>query len=371
MARRALKTNSADRLVGSLLWSLIIYTSICSTVCSIVLKPGLNDNLSKTRESSAQLNITKFQLNPSLDSKSTYSSLAASSSHFTSSSSSSSASSSSSSSSSESQANEDVLATSDVSLGAQVASNALLIVSDELIDSGPETRTDRTDNKLDKNKLLIELTTEVNLNLKQTTSISDNLSVNDVLLREDDYLHQHLEPNLHAHHLLNDYLIADLDKSTGDFKSAEFKSSFKVTKSEDKLNNEPISYSSSNRPLDTGHAVFTPIQPPPPNTIDLNLDSSQPNIPDFNYPLDFSSKNLNNKMQQAIHQKFNSSVHSMEEPQRRERSEKVVGVCRDGLVISAWRPLHNLSGYDRFLRGLVYFFALCYLFVGVSIIADR
>lgn len=357
--------------MGSLLWCLIIY-SICPTVHSIVLKQGLNDNLSKSRETSAALNITKFKLNPSLDSKSTYSSLAASSSHFTSSSSSAS-SSSSSSSSSESQANEDVLATSDVSLGAQVASNALLIVSDELIDSGPETRTDRTDNKLDKNKLLIELTTEVNLNLKQTTSISDNLSVNDVLLREDDYLHQHLEPNLHPHHLLNDYLIADLDKSAGDFKSAEFKSSYKAVKSEDKLNNEPIIYSSSNRPLDTGHAVFTPIQPPPPSTIDLNLDSSQPNIPDFNYPLDFSSKNLNNKMQQqAIHQNFNSSVHStLEEPQSTERAEKVVGVCRDGLVVPAWRPLYNLSGYDRFLRGMVYFFALCYLFIGVSIIADR
>lgn len=369
--------NLCDRLAGNLLWFLVICI-ICFTqmAFAIILKPNPNDNLNKAPETSPQINLTKFKLNSPLDSKSTYSSaLSSASSHFTSSSSSSaSSSSSSSSSSSESQANEDVLATSDVSLGAQVANNALLIVSDELIDSGPETRTDRTDNKLDKNKLLIELTTEVNLNLKQTTSISDNLpSVNDMLLREDDYLHQHLEPNLHPHHLLNDYLIADLDKSAGDFKSAEFKSSYKVTKNEDKLNNEPIIYSSSNRPLDTGHAVFTPIQPPPPNTIDL--DSSQPNIPDFNYPLDFSSKNLNNKMQQAIHQNFNSSVHStVEEPETTKKSgkiENVVGVCRDGLVVPAWRPLYNLTGYDRFLRGLVYFFALCYLFIGVSIIADR
>ena len=366
--------NLCNRLLGALSGFLLIF-GICLVQTTFAVIPSLNDNLNKALETGPQINLTKFKLSPSLDGgKSTYSSLSSASSHFTSSSSSSSsASSSSSSSSSESQANEDVLATSDVSLGAQVASNALLIVSDELIDSGPETRTDRTDNKLvDKNKLLIELTTEVNLNLKQTTLISDNLSVNDVLLRDDDYLHQHLEQNLRPHHLLNDYLIADLEK-TGDFKSAEFKSSFKVTKSEDKLNNEPIIYSSSNRPLDTGHAVFTPIQPPPPNTIDL--DSSQPNIPDFNYPLDFSSKNLNNKMQQAIHQNFNSSLHSpadgSQSTQQNQPAEKEVGVCRDGLVMPAWRPLYNLTGYDRVLRGLVYFFALCYLFVGVSIIADR
>lgn len=311
--------NSCDRLIRNLFRFLIIYNLY---VAPIIFCTILNTN--KAIETSSQINITKFKLNHSLDNKSTYSSLS-SSNHFTSSSSSSV---SSSSSSSESQANEDVLATSDVSLGAQVSNNALLMVSDELIDSGLETRTDRT--KIDKNKLLIELTTETNLNFKHITSISDNLSVNDVFLQDDDYLHQHLESqNLHSHHLLNDYLIADLDKSS-DFKSTEFKSNYKVTKNEDKLNNEPpIIYSSTaNKPLDTGRAVFTPIQPPPPNTIDI--DSNQPSIPipDFNYPLDFNSKNLNNKLQ-SIHQTYNSnSVHStIEEEPISKRKAKEIGRC--------------------------------------------
>jgi len=45
--------------------------------------------------------------------------------------------------------------------------------------------------------------------------------------------------------------------------------------------------------------------------------------------------------------------------------------CKDGLVVPAWRPMENLSNGDIIARGLVYFFALIYLFVGVSIIADR
>ena len=364
MVKRTLKMTLCDWLVRNLFWFLIIYTlylgpQIFSTV--VVLNKNLNAIGNKAIETSPKINITKFKLNHSLDNKSTYSS---SSSHFTSSSSS--ASSSSSSSSSESQANEDVLATSDVSLGAQL-SNGALMVSDELLDSGLETRTENS-NKLDKNKFLIELTTtEVNLNLKQTTSIGDNLSVNDVLLQEDDYLHQHLDQTLNQHsHLLNDYLIADIDKSN------DFKSSYKIIKDGDKLNNEPIIYSSSsNRPLDTGHAVFTPIQPPPPSTIDL--DSNQPSIPDFPYPLDFNKQDSNNLHSATFNSTYKSSnVYNPTEGSKKEdRTPKQVGVCKDGLVVPAWRPLLNLTKYDRILRGLVYFLVLSYLFVGVSIIADR
>ena len=46
-------------------------------------------------------------------------------------------------------------------------------------------------------------------------------------------------------------------------------------------------------------------------------------------------------------------------------------VCEDGLMMPAWRPLRNLSRADRFARGTVYFLSLVYLFVGVSIIADK
>ncbi|XP_037069863.1 sodium/calcium exchanger 3-like isoform X1 [Pollicipes pollicipes] len=45
--------------------------------------------------------------------------------------------------------------------------------------------------------------------------------------------------------------------------------------------------------------------------------------------------------------------------------------CTDGLILSVWEPQDNLSGGDVFARALVYFLTLIYLFIGVSIVADR
>ncbi|KAF4529016.1 hypothetical protein B566_EDAN016865 [Ephemera danica] len=45
--------------------------------------------------------------------------------------------------------------------------------------------------------------------------------------------------------------------------------------------------------------------------------------------------------------------------------------CEDGLIVPMWMPQDNLSTGDRIARGLVYFFSMVYLFIGVSIIADR
>ncbi|KYM82810.1 Sodium/calcium exchanger 1 [Atta colombica] len=45
--------------------------------------------------------------------------------------------------------------------------------------------------------------------------------------------------------------------------------------------------------------------------------------------------------------------------------------CEPGLVIPLWRPENNLHLIDIIFRGLVYFFLLLYLFIGVSIISDR
>ncbi|XP_046402021.1 sodium/calcium exchanger 3-like isoform X1 [Ischnura elegans] len=56
-------------------------------------------------------------------------------------------------------------------------------------------------------------------------------------------------------------------------------------------------------------------------------------------------------------------------PQRSIKANQTV--CPDGLIIPAWNPQENLSVGDRVSRGLVYFLALAYLFIGVSIIADR
>lgn len=45
--------------------------------------------------------------------------------------------------------------------------------------------------------------------------------------------------------------------------------------------------------------------------------------------------------------------------------------CQDGLILPVWLPQDNLTTGDRIARGMVYFIALMYLFLGVSIISDR
>ncbi|XP_060520508.1 sodium/calcium exchanger 3 isoform X2 [Cylas formicarius] len=45
--------------------------------------------------------------------------------------------------------------------------------------------------------------------------------------------------------------------------------------------------------------------------------------------------------------------------------------CTDGLALPCWHPLDDVTLFDKIGRGLVYFFAMAYLFIGVSIISDR
>uniref|UniRef100_A0A915L7T3 Calx-beta domain-containing protein n=1 Tax=Romanomermis culicivorax TaxID=13658 RepID=A0A915L7T3_ROMCU len=45
--------------------------------------------------------------------------------------------------------------------------------------------------------------------------------------------------------------------------------------------------------------------------------------------------------------------------------------CNEGLIVPLWRPVHGYSTGEMYLRAFVYFFALLYLFLGVSIVADR
>lgn len=55
-----------------------------------------------------------------------------------------------------------------------------------------------------------------------------------------------------------------------------------------------------------------------------------------------------------------------------DRNGSSAGIhCQDGLVIPVWMPIENLTSGDRLARGIVYFFGLLYLFIGVSIISDR
>ena len=45
--------------------------------------------------------------------------------------------------------------------------------------------------------------------------------------------------------------------------------------------------------------------------------------------------------------------------------------CVHGLVLPVWEPVNNLAIGDIIARGIIYFVSLVYMFVGVSIIADR
>uniref|UniRef100_A0A914MWA4 Sodium/calcium exchanger membrane region domain-containing protein n=1 Tax=Meloidogyne incognita TaxID=6306 RepID=A0A914MWA4_MELIC len=45
--------------------------------------------------------------------------------------------------------------------------------------------------------------------------------------------------------------------------------------------------------------------------------------------------------------------------------------CVDGMLVPIWKPFLDLGTEDRFLRGIIYFFVIAYLFLGVSIVADR
>ena len=45
--------------------------------------------------------------------------------------------------------------------------------------------------------------------------------------------------------------------------------------------------------------------------------------------------------------------------------------CRPGLILPVWEPVTNLALGDIIARGVVYFVLLVYMFVGVSIVADK
>lgn len=45
--------------------------------------------------------------------------------------------------------------------------------------------------------------------------------------------------------------------------------------------------------------------------------------------------------------------------------------CKPGVIIPIWLPKENLSSGDRAARAIVYFVSMVYMFLGVSIIADR
>ena len=50
---------------------------------------------------------------------------------------------------------------------------------------------------------------------------------------------------------------------------------------------------------------------------------------------------------------------------------KESGGCKPGIALPVWMPDTNISTGDRVCRALVYFLVLCYMFLGVSVIAGR
>ncbi|KAJ0173482.1 hypothetical protein K1T71_010631 [Dendrolimus kikuchii] len=45
--------------------------------------------------------------------------------------------------------------------------------------------------------------------------------------------------------------------------------------------------------------------------------------------------------------------------------------CSEGLLLPVWMPIEDVPTFDIAVRGIVYFLALMYLFIGVSIVSDR
>ncbi|XP_047470234.1 sodium/calcium exchanger 1-like isoform X2 [Penaeus chinensis] len=54
-----------------------------------------------------------------------------------------------------------------------------------------------------------------------------------------------------------------------------------------------------------------------------------------------------------------------------EDNSTVFEKCVDGLIIPVWTPQEGLSTGDRVARAIVYFVAMVWLFIGVSIVSDR
>jgi len=55
----------------------------------------------------------------------------------------------------------------------------------------------------------------------------------------------------------------------------------------------------------------------------------------------------------------------------KEVCSRKVRPCVPGIMLPTWEPIGNISTMDRAARAVVYLLALVYLFLGVSIIADR
>lgn len=59
------------------------------------------------------------------------------------------------------------------------------------------------------------------------------------------------------------------------------------------------------------------------------------------------------------------------DPNARKPCTRESTPCKNGVVLPMWKPIGNLSAGDKAARATVYFAAMIFMFLGVSIIADR
>ncbi|KAL5284091.1 SLC8A3 family protein [Megaselia abdita] len=96
---------------------------------------------------------------------------------------------------------------------------------------------------------------------------------------------------------------------------------------------------------------------------DDDVSNSNPNV-------SFSSiKELGNMS--YLHTPIENELHGEDDEIQIDPHTHEKTLCSEGLVLPMWMPQTNLTVGDRICRGLVYFLAMIYLFIGVSIVSDR
>lgn len=71
---------------------------------------------------------------------------------------------------------------------------------------------------------------------------------------------------------------------------------------------------------------------------------------------------------------FSSSSTTLESTEKNDTEDQCTmeaEPCKKGTILPMWHPIGNLSTGDKAARAIVYFLALIYMFLGVSIVADR
>lgn len=127
------------------------------------------------------------------------------------------------------------------------------------------------------------------------------------------------------------------------------------------LTTEPTSPNVTNNDSDDGYdaTVVEITDEPPIANVSANITTLESIVWE-----NTTVNNENDSMIEPVSEPVRELIHEQ------IQTKKLPIKCRDGLILRAW-PIENITNGDRFARGLVYFLAMCYLFLGVSIVSDR